>query len=550
MGMVPMNAAELNEEDGRKFDYFFMEACRLKMKGDYQKSAEMFQNCIKVDNSSAVSHFELGKILLLGGDQQNGVLLLRQAVLLNQDNEWYQVFLANVFVKTKQLHQAIEVFNNLIENNPSASEYYYNIGDLYVQTNQYDKAIAIYDKVEDLEGVNEALILEKQRLHLLAGDEKGALKEIMRLVDKYPTQSRYLILLGDYYVNVKNYKKARKTFDKVEAIDPESGFLHMSLANYFEQNSKYSESQKELALAFGSLDISYEQKMQILLNYMMHAEKDPRAKVSVETLTAILKDVHPNEANTYFFYGNFIINDTVRIDEAIINIEKSVSLDASNSDAWMQLIQIAFGKQDFDKVVSYSEDAIQGGVQTAHLYFYRGIAFQQLDEQVQAKTAYIEANDLADANQPIKAQILGSLGDVYYTLEEQEAAYSAYDEALLIDPHNVMVLNNYAYYLSENDSALDKAETMSAKCIELEPGNATYLDTYAWILYLRENLVLAKFYMEKAIHLMGESNDVLLDHYADILWANDDKEEARIYWTKALELGGDATLLTEKINRD
>ncbi len=47
---------------------------------------------------------------------------------------------------------------------------------------------------------------------------------------------------------------------------------------------------------------------------------------------------------------------------------------------------------------------------------------------------------------------------------------------------NVMALNNYAYYLSEQGKDLHKAESMSYKTIKAEPNNGTYLDTYAWIL--------------------------------------------------------------------
>lgn len=550
MVLSPIHCEELSEDDSRKFDYFFMEACRLKMKGEYQASAEMFQNCIQIDNKSAVSHFELGKILLLGGDQQNGIILLRQSVLLSPSNDWYQLYLTNVFVRANQLHQAIDVYHNLYVNNPTKVDYMFSLGELYAKTNQYEKAIAVYNDMEKLEGVSEGLILEKQRLYLLANDEKNALKETKRLVDEYPSQSRYLILLGDFYVTSGNYKKAQKIYDQVQEMDPESGFLHMSLASFYEQKGDDASSQRELYLAFESLDITYEHKMQILLSIMMLSEEDPRAKVPAEELTAILKRVYPEEASIYFFYGSYIVTDTARVEEATDNLQKSVELDPSNVEAWMQLIQIAFSTQDFEQVLEYTEGAILGGTKTSLIYFYRGIAFQQIGEDEKAKWVYLQANAVTKPQEAIKIQILGSLGDVSYSLGERDSAFSYYKQSLLFDSHNAMVLNNFAYFLSEADSALAEAETMSAKCIELEPGNATYLDTYAWILYLRDNYLLAKFYMEKAINLSPEENDVLYDHFGDILWANDDKEQARSYWLKAINTGGDAEKLTMKIEQE
>jgi Tfp pilus assembly protein PilF len=74
-------------------------------------------------------------------------------------------------------------------------------------------------------------------------------------------------------------------------------------------------------------------------------------------------------------------------------------------------------------------------------------------------------------------------GDSWYKLGEKDSAFIEYDNALKANPQNIMVLNNYAYYLSTEKKDLKKAERMSALTVEKEPENSTYLDTYAWIFY-------------------------------------------------------------------
>lgn len=549
MSVLPMSANELSEEDGRKFDYFFMEACRLKMKGDFQKSGEMFQNCLKIDPQSAVSHFELGKLLLMTGNENDALNFLKRAAVLNPKNDWYQVYLAGVHEHAKQFHQAIEVYEGLRKYHPAKVEYYYHLGDLYTKTKQFTKAVAVYDELEAQEGMDEALILEKQRLYLLAGDEKNALKELKRLLSKYPKEARYQIMLGDYYVNIEDNKKAMKAYDKAASLDPENGFLHMSLSAYYDKLGDQENAQKELKLAFLSKEIVYEQKMQILLQYMMMASNEKIHDPAVQELTTVLKTEYPDEPNTYFFYANYLIQDTAMTAIVVENLTTVVALDEANEDAWMQLIQLAFGEEDFTKVIDYTQDAELGGVKTPHIYFYRGIAAQQLKDLATAKVSFEEGVNITGDDNPLKPQMLGSLGDVHYELKDSKQAFGYYEAALALDAHNVMVMNNYAYYLSEEDTLLAKAETMSAKCIELEPGNPTYLDTYAWILYKRNNFLLAKFYMGQAISNVGEDNDVLYDHYADILFANGDKEEALEYWQKAIDAGGDEAVLREKMEQ-
>lgn len=545
----PINADDLSEEDSRKFDYFFMEACRLKMKGDLQKSGEMFQNCLQLDPQSAVSHFEVGKLLLMTGNENDALNFLKRAAVLNPKNDWYQVYLAGVYEHAKQYPQAIEVYEGLRNYQPEKVEYYYHLGDLYTKTQQFIKAIEIYDALEKQEGMDEALILEKQRLYLLAGEEKSALAELERLLKKYPKEERYLIMLGDYYGTLENYKKAMKAYNKAADLNPDNGYLHMSLSSHYEQLGEKTSAQKEMKMAFESQEIVYEQKMQILVQYMMMATKDVAFNLAVEELTTVLKTKYPEEANTYFFYANYLIQDTAKTEVVIDNLKTVVALDATNEDAWMQLVQLAFGNDNFAQVLRYTEDAELGGVKTPHIYFYRGIAAQQLKDAKKAKTAFETGVGITANDNPLKPQILGSLGDVSYELDAPQKAFGYYEAALALDGHNVMVMNNYAYYLSEMDTLLAKAETMSAKCIELEPGNPTYLDTYAWILYKRGNLLLAKFYMEKAVNNVPEPNDVLYDHFGDILFANGDKEEAHVYWQKAIDAGGDEVVLRRKMGR-
>lgn len=77
------------------------------------------------------------------------------------------------------------------------------------------------------------------------------------------------------------------------------------------------------------------------------------------------------------------------------------------------------------------------------------------------------------------------MGDILYKKHRPEEAFAAYDSCLQWKDDNVMALNNYAYYLSEERRDLKKAEQMSQKTVKAEPTNSTYLDTYAWILFLQ-----------------------------------------------------------------
>ena len=108
-------------------------------------------------------------------------------------------------------------------------------------------------------------------------------------------------------------------------------------------------------------------------------------------------------------------------------------------------------------------------------------------------------------------------------------------------------LNNYAYYLSERNEDLEKAEQMSRKTIDAEPKNSTFLDTYAWILFQQGKYADAKTYIDQAIENDSTLGDVVLEHAGDIYYMSGEKEKALDFWTKAAEKGEGSGLLSKKI---
>ena len=121
------------------------------------------------------------------------------------------------------------------------------------------------------------------------------------------------------------------------------------------------------------------------------------------------------------------------------------------------------------------------------------------------------------------------MGDTWHNLGDSRKAYAIYEEALKINPDEAGILNNYAYFLSQDGKKLKKAEKMSRHCIELEPDNATYLDTYGWILYLLKKPKEAKPHFKRAMIYGGKDSAVVLEHYSIVLDALGEKDLSIYY---------------------
>jgi Tfp pilus assembly protein PilF len=143
------------------------------------------------------------------------------------------------------------------------------------------------------------------------------------------------------------------------------------------------------------------------------------------------------------------------------------------------------------------------------------------------------------------------MGDLHYHLKQKDKAYEMYEMALQFNDRNIVVLNNYAYFLSLDKKDLSKAERMSNLCVKLQPDNSTYIDTYAWTLFVQGSYSLAKFYIEMAMSKNTDKSAEIIEHYGDILFMNGDPDKAVEEWIKALDMkekgGEDTATLKKKI---
>ena len=150
------------------------------------------------------------------------------------------------------------------------------------------------------------------------------------------------------------------------------------------------------------------------------------------------------------------------------------------------------------------------------------------------------------------SDLYGMLGDMFFSAGKKDLAFTSYRNALKFAPDNNLVMNNYAYFLSEDNGDLDLAYDMSKKAVDANPDNPTYLDTLAWILFKQGKYDDALTYQRAAVEKSIENEDIspeLYSHLGDILFHCAQPQEALDAWKKALELSPDDTLLKKKVRQ-
>ena len=225
----------LTPEERRKFNYYLLEAVRLKEKGETDAAYEMYSHCLALDSSSAVTQYELGKLSMYLGQAEKGEQLLLKAMRTAPDNYWYKETLAGYYQRKGEIAKGIDVIEGMANQFPSRLEPLIALVDLYSRNKDYEKVVYTLDRLEKLDGKSEQISMEKFRMYRMMDNNEKAFAEIENLAKEYPYEMRYLTMLGDVYMENGMEAEAYATFRQVLEKEPGYAPAMLSMASYYEK---------------------------------------------------------------------------------------------------------------------------------------------------------------------------------------------------------------------------------------------------------------------------------------------------------------------------
>ncbi len=536
---------ELSEKSKVEFEHLFFDGTREKILGNYDQAEIRFLQALRLDPTNAATMYELGSIYTYQNKRSQALLYSKKAAFADPKNIWYQLLYAECLKANKQPNDVIGVYERLIQQYPDRIDFYYELANSYLYANKPSDAIKIYNKIEDRIGVTEDASMQKVKIYKSLNNSDKAIEEAKKLITTFPTEGKYYGILGELYQEKGQSEKALQAYNDLLKIDPANAYVHLSLADYYRNQKQNDKAFEEIKIAFRSPDLDIDTKIKILLSYYSITETYTELKPDADQLCKILIDVHPDEAKAFSMYGDFLYRDK-KLEQARTQYRKAISLDKEKYALWNQLLIIESELSDYSGMQKESKEAIELFPNQALPYFFNGIANTQLKNFQEAIDVLNEGKEFA-FEKLLLAQFYANIGDAQNQLKNFPASDSSYNKALELDPNNVYVLNNYAYYLSLRNINLEKAEQMSKKTNDLEPNNNSYQDTYGWILYQMKKYDDAKIWIGKALDNGGRNNGTLLEHYGDVLYQLGDKENAVKYWKDAKKAGSTSDLIDKKI---
>ena len=509
----------------------------------------LYEHCLSLNPQSAAVMYELAQYYAFLQMPARSRALLEKAVELQPNNFWYRQTLGAYYRSIKEMDKAIALYEDMSQQFPARGELLMMLMDLYAQQQDYPNLIKTLDRLEVKEGKNEQISMEKYRIYLQMDDKANAFREMEALSKEYPNDVRYRVMLGDSYLDNDRPDEALAIFKAALDEDPENAQAQLSMVSYYERMGQdslsYLQQEKVLLNRKLSSNVKVEVMRRIILQNEQAGKDSTRVFQLFDRLLAQPQEDAGMATLCYSYMQHRKMDDVLTIPV----LEKILEVEPDNIAARYSLLMVAVRKNDYVEAVRICEPAIQYNPEELSFYYYLGISYFQVGRNDDALAVLQKgvAQVTPQSDKKLMSDFYTFIGDLLHTANRMTECYEAYDSALVYNPDNIGVLNNYAYFLSLTRENLDKAEEMSYRTVKAEPKNDTYLDTYAWILFEKGRYTEARIYIDEAMKNGGENSATIVEHCGDIYYMLGLKDEALAFWKQAAAMEHDSKTLEKKI---
>ena len=375
---VVVQEINLTPEQQRKYDYFFLEASRLKVKKEYTAAFDLLQHCLAINPTGSAALYEIAQYYLFLKQVPQGQEALEKAVAYAPDNYWYSQALAGLYQQQDQKEKAIGILEKMATRFPAKQDPLFNLLDLYNQKEDYGKVISTLNRIEEKTGKNEQITMEKFRIYLQMKDDKKAFEEIESLVNEYPMDYRYQVILGDVYMQNGKKQEAYDTYKKVLAAEPDNPMALFSLASYYEQTGQKELFEQQMDTLLLNRKVPSDTKVNVMRQFIVQSEQEGKDSTQVIGLFDRMMQMDMDDVQIPMLYAQYLLSKGMEA-QSIPVLEQVVQIDPTNKAARMTLLGSAIRKNDYEQVIKICEPGIEATPDALEFYFYLAIAYNQAE---------------------------------------------------------------------------------------------------------------------------------------------------------------------------
>lgn len=517
------------KETYKKFSIY--EATKLQNSGEYKLLKQYLQKSKHSKADRDLVNYFYSNISLQKGEYKRAAKEISKAIDLDSTNYWYKVRLAKIYSTIGDFKSSISVYEALKDKYPQKSELYEEMVDLYLRTNEFEKALGILSDIEKSSGKYEGLILMKLNLLSRLNRESEAIEQLVEFNKETPS-ARSSAILGDIYGSKQKDTLALTYYNQSLSIDPFFSAARFGCAEIYRFRRQYDLYFENIVPFLADSTADPKMKADYLKEIKKNTQFVQAFLPQVDTMISYAYMAHPKDTSLAYEYS-YLLVQLGRDSAGLEVLRRNIISNPNYKSSYTQYLSLLYFLKNWKEMTSIGESVLKKFPGDIDLMEMTGVSYIQQNQSSKAIEIYKNIYKSAKSDTAYRISALSVLGDLNYQNGQKKEAFKYYRKTLLLNPKSAPTLNNYAYYLSLDKKSLSKALDMSSKSLEIEPDNSTYLDTYAWILYNLGRYEEARNIFKKAMVYGGRESADILDHYAETLFALKEYDLAFLNWEKA-----------------
>jgi len=366
-----------------KFQNFFYEALKQKGIENYDKAIEALERCKELEPNNAVVYFELGKNYLSQKKYKDAYDNFEKVTQMDPKNRWAWVGMYDVCYDTHDYNQAIIIVQKLIE---FKADYKEDLTSLYMNTQQYDKALELINELNEKVGRSDKRDLYKADILRDAKYQTAEKNNLLDQIKKFPKEESNYISLIYMYSQSNQEEKALEIAKKLEKEIPTSDWAQVSLFKFHLNNNDGDNAVKAMNIVLPSKKIDPKIKHRILNEFLLFAKNNPKYEPDLDKAIGYFdndKEVKVAKEIGKFYAGK------ANWPKAVKYFEMHLKNAPEDMETLLLLLQAYTENNQFDALAKKSDELTQLFPTQPQFYYYAGLAYNQL-------TSFKKATDILE----------------------------------------------------------------------------------------------------------------------------------------------------------
>ena len=369
------------------FQENFFEALKQKGIENYELALEALKKAEKAakedTNLLAVVNFEIAKNLVSVRRYRDAQPYFMKVLEVEGDRLEVLEALYDLYYQERDYEAAIPLVIKLIEFDDDYKE---DLANLYSRTEQYEKALALLDELDDNWGESDYRDALRTQIYRATGNSTGEIEKLKEKVDANPKKEKDYLNLIYLYSEEGNTEKAFETAKELLQNNPKSELVHLALYKFYLEKGNASEAIGSMKKVFASNLIDKEIQYKVLRDFIQFVNSSPQYESDLEEVVSLFST--DNNGEVFEKVGDYYITKG-RKEDALKYYERGVQLDNDNYSLLKNtlLLQIDFKK--FQEAAQLSADGLEIFPAQALVYLLNGVANNEL-QQVDAAIESLE----------------------------------------------------------------------------------------------------------------------------------------------------------------